>query len=124
MAPTSSRHGPGAYRPPLRFSVVLSTYNGERFLEHQLASLSGQQRLPDELVIRDDSSTDRTYGILERFAATAPFAVTLMRGDRRLGSTPSFELALGRCTGDVVALCDQDDVWLPGKLARAGPLWK
>jgi glycosyltransferase involved in cell wall biosynthesis len=103
--------------PPLKLSVALSTYNGKRFLQSQLASLSAQHRLPDEVVIRDDCSTDGTYGILERFVATAPFAVTLMRGDRRLGSTPSFELALGRCTGDVVALCDQDDVWRPNKLS-------
>src|SRR4051812_6877273 len=100
----------------MRISVVLTTYNGSRFLREQLDSLVAQTRLPDELVVRDDGSDDDTPAILEELAARAEFSVRLELGTYRLGSTPSFERALGLCSGDIVALCDQDDVWRPDKL--------
>src|SRR4051794_34105932 len=100
----------------MRISVVLTTYNGSRFLREQLESVVAQTRPPDELVARDDGSDDETPAILEEFADRAHFPVRLELGTSRLGSTPSFERALGLCTGDVVALCDQDDVWRRDKL--------
>jgi len=98
-------------------SVALCTYNGARFLESQLASYPQQTRVPDELVVCDDLSTDDTLAILERFRARAPFPVHIVRNDERLGSTKNFEKAIGLCTGDLIATSDQDDVWLPDKLA-------
>jgi glycosyltransferase involved in cell wall biosynthesis len=100
----------------MRISVALSTYNGSRFLRQQLQSLEDQTLRPDELVVRDDASDDETRRILEEFAARASFRVELELGSRRLGSTPSFERVLERCTGDIIALCDQDDVWRSDKL--------
>src|SRR3954463_9866810 len=100
----------------MRISVVLTTYNGSRFLWEQLESVLAQTRPPDELVARDDGSDDETPAILREFAARTGFPVKLELGAFRLGSTPSSERALGLCTGDIVALCDQDDVWRPDKL--------
>jgi glycosyltransferase involved in cell wall biosynthesis len=100
----------------MRISVVLTTYNGSRFLREQLESVVAQTRPPDELVARDDCSDDETPAILEEFAGQADFPVKLELGTSRLGSTPSFERAIGLCTGDIVALCDQDDVWRSDKL--------
>jgi glycosyltransferase involved in cell wall biosynthesis len=100
-----------------RISVALCTYNGARFLVPQLDSFLAQTRLPDELVACDDGSTDETLAILERFKGHAPFPVRLFRNDTRLGSTKNFEKAIGLCTGDLIATSDQDDVWLPEKLA-------
>ncbi|MBC8032314.1 MAG: glycosyltransferase family 2 protein [Pyrinomonadaceae bacterium] len=99
------------------FSIAMCTYNGARHLSEQLDSISTQSRLPDELVICDDASTDDTRAILTDFAASAPFPVHLHFNERNLGSTKNFECAIRQCTGDMIALCDQDDVWLPEKLS-------
>jgi Glycosyl transferase family 2 len=96
----------------------MCTFNGAVYLLAQLESLVGQTHLPDELVVCDDCSTDETAELLRAFAAHAPFPVRLYVNERNQGSTKNFEQAIGRCTGDVIALCDQDDVWLPEKLER------
>lgn len=101
-----------------RISVAMCTYNGEKFLHEQLASLANQTRLPDELVICDDGSTDSTAEIVEEFARTVSFPMRFIRNPENLGSTKNFEKAIGLCTGDLIALCDQDDIWMPEKLAR------
>ena len=103
---------------PLRLSIAMATYNGARFLPQQLDSFVAQDRLPDELVVCDDGSTDATLDILHAFAATAPFSVRIERNETNLGFVRNFEKALSLCSGDVIFLSDQDDVWLPAKLAR------
>jgi glycosyltransferase involved in cell wall biosynthesis len=103
--------------PPARLSIALCTYNGDRFLRHQLDSFVAQSRRPDELVVCDDGSADGTVAMLERFAREAPFRVHVIRNAARLGPTKNFEKAIGLCTGDLIATGDQDDVWLPDKLA-------
>src|SRR5690349_17434303 len=102
----------------MRISIALCTYNGGPFLAEQLASYVQQTRLPDELVVCDDCSSDNTMAILRDFAARAPFAVRLHQNAANLRSTRNFEQAIRLCTGDVIALSDQDDVWLPEKLER------
>ncbi len=101
-----------------RISIAMCTYNGSRFLPEQLASIAAQTRLPDEMVVCDDGSSDATPEIIEEFARSAPFPVRFIRNPQNLGSTKNFEKAIGLCTGDLIALCDQDDIWLPEKLAR------
>jgi glycosyltransferase involved in cell wall biosynthesis len=102
----------------LSISVALCTYNGEKYLREQLSSIAAQTRLPDEMVICDDGSADSTAEIIEEFARTAPFPVRCARNPQNLGSTKNFEKAISLCTGDLIALCDQDDIWLPEKLVR------
>lgn len=98
-------------------SVAMATFNGERFLGEQLDSLARQTLLPLELVACDDGSTDGTLDILRRFQAGAPFPVRIHRNQMRLGAGFNFLNALGRCTGDLVAFCDQDDIWKEHKLS-------
>lgn len=98
-------------------SVAMATYNGERFLREQLESLARQSVLPAELIVCDDGSTDGTLDILRQFAESAPFRVEIHRNETRLGSGFNFLGALGRCTGDLVGFCDQDDVWKDQKLS-------
>lgn len=98
-------------------SVALCTYNGERFVAQQLESLAKQIRAPDELIICDDGSTDQTLRIIHDFIRSAPFPVELHVHSENLGSTGNFEKAIKACHGDFIALCDQDDYWLPEKLA-------
>jgi len=101
-----------------KFSVAMCTYGGAWFVGAQLESIAAQTRPPDEVVVCDDRSPDETARLVERFAAAASFPVRLHVNERNLGSTKNFERAISLCDGDLIALCDQDDVWLPGKLAR------
>src|SRR5262245_1723771 len=101
----------------MTISVALCTYNGERYLPAQLESLVAQSLLPDELVVCDDASSDGTMTLLKSFADGAPFAVRVIRNEQNLRSTANFAKAISLCTGELIALCDQDDVWYPHKLA-------
>jgi len=96
----------------------MTTYNGAKYLEEQLDSFVTQRRQPDELVVCDDSSTDGTIDILERFRREAPFAVHVYRNEINLGHTRNFERALSLCGGDLIFLSDQDDVWDCGKIEK------
>ena len=104
-------------------SVALATYNGERYIDELLDSLAAQRLLPDELVVCDDRSSDGTVAKVQAFAARAPFDVRLEVNERNLGPTKNFELAISRCEGEFITMCDQDDVWYPSKLeASVGAL--
>jgi glycosyltransferase involved in cell wall biosynthesis len=98
-------------------SVVMATYNGERFIRDQLDSLAAQQYLPAELIISDDASSDGTVAIAEQFAKTAPFTVHIARHGHRVGYSANFMRGASLCTSDIIAFCDQDDIWSPQKLA-------
>ena len=106
-----------------RISVALCTFNGERFLPEQLNSLLGQTLAPVELIVCDDGSTDATESIVLDFAARAPFPVHWHRNPHNLGSTQNFARCISLCTGDLISLADQDDFWLPQKLARAAEIF-
>jgi hypothetical protein len=95
----------------------MCTFNGERFLRQQLESIASQERAPDELVVCDDGSSDASLEILQEFASRARFPVRIVRNEKNLGSTKNFEKVISLCDGDLIALCDQDDVWGPQKLA-------
>jgi glycosyltransferase involved in cell wall biosynthesis len=98
-------------------SIAMTTYNGERFLEEQLRSLTEQTKLPNELVVCDDGSTDRTPEILAQFAKGASFPVKIVINNHRLGWRENFLKAASLCSSDYIAFCDQDDIWLKEKLA-------
>lgn len=102
----------------LKISVALATFNGARYLQDQLDSLAAQMHQPTELVVTDDGSTDTTLALLQRFAEQAPFSVKIHCNQERLGYGMNFLKAASLCTGDAVAFCDQDDVWLPVKLQK------
>lgn len=99
-------------------SIAMATYNGAEFLPAQLQSFIKQTRLPDELVVSDDASTDGTLRILEEFASKAPFTVRILQNDSKLGYAGNFNAALMQATGELVFLSDQDDVWFDSKLQR------
>jgi glycosyltransferase involved in cell wall biosynthesis len=104
-------------RANVKLSIAMATYNGARFLREQLASLAAQTSPPDELVVCDDGSTDATLDVLREFATSAPFEVRVEPNARRLGVSENFLRTASLCRGDWIAYCDQDDAWLPGKLA-------
>jgi glycosyltransferase involved in cell wall biosynthesis len=100
----------------MKISIALATFNGGLHLRGQLDSLAAQSRYPDELIACDDCSSDHTVEILRDFASTAPFTVRIYRNAEQLGVIKNFEKAVSLCEGDVIALCDQDDVWNADKL--------
>lgn len=107
-----------------RISVALGAHNGERFVGEQISSILAQTRPVDEIVLSDDASSDRTVEIVESAVAdhlakhgVAPELVILCN-DPPLHVTKNFEQALVRSTGDLVALCDQDDMWHPERIER------
>lgn len=103
---------------PMRVSVAMCTYNGERFLAEQLQSLLQQERLPDEVVVCDDGSTDRTVELIARFEREAPFPVLVVVNSINLGYSRNFQKAVALTKGDLIALADQDDRWYSHKLRR------
>ena len=99
-------------------SIALATYNGDKFLEEQLNSLNSQSCQPDQLIVCDDGSIDKTVEILDEFAKHATFEVSIHRNPSRLGYRKNFVKAACLCSSDLIAFCDQDDIWEEDKLRR------
>lgn len=105
-----------------KIHILLSTYNGEKYLEEQLDSIFQQTFQNFTLYIRDDASSDSTIKLvhtyMEEHPETADKIILLSNQDNKnLGYMGSFWQLLEKCgTADYYAFCDQDDVWLPNKL--------
>jgi glycosyltransferase involved in cell wall biosynthesis len=97
-------------------SVAIATWNGERFLREQLDTIYAQTWRPLEVVVSDDASTDGTVDILERYSRSRGLRYTV--NSERVGLVKNFERAIAMTSGDFIALCDQDDLWKPPKIAR------
>jgi glycosyltransferase involved in cell wall biosynthesis len=87
-------------------------------LRAQLESFAAQTRQPDEIVVSDDGSTDRTLQIVADFAQSAPFPVSIHRNGERKNFSRNFETAIELCRGSIIFLSDQDDVWFPQKIEK------
>lgn len=96
-------------------SVCLATWNGGSYIEDQIRSVLDQLSEIDEVVIADDGSSDDT---LARIMAFADARVRVLTPAGRLGVIGTIERALTAARGEIVFLCDQDDIWLPGKVER------
>ena len=99
-------------------SIAMATYNGARWLGTQLDSFANQTRLPDELVVTDDGSTDDTAAVVAAFAEAVSFPVRFVRNPTRLGFNGNFAHAIGLARGDLIFISDQDDTWYPDKIER------
>lgn len=102
----------------MTLSVVIATYNGEKFLREQIDSVLAQTLMPDEIIVSDDGSTDETWAILEEYKAQYPKLFRLYHNEEEHGPHNNFKWALQYVTCDLVTPCDQDDIWLPEKLER------
>jgi glycosyltransferase involved in cell wall biosynthesis len=101
----------------MKISVAMATYNGDRYIQKQLDSFLNQNWRPDELLICDDGSNDATIDIVREFSRSAPFEVRIYKNDTNIGHIKNFEKAISLCSGDIIFLSDQDDVWLPEKIS-------
>lgn len=99
-------------------AVVLCTCNGARWITEFVRSVMAQNRRPDSLWVADDASSDQTIGLLQQALSAAGYAgeLHIRRNEQRLGVSENFRTAILHCTADLIALADQDDIWLPEKL--------
>ena len=102
-----------------KVNILLSTYNGERFISEQLDSLLNQTYPNITIHIRDDGSNDSTVDLINRYMS-GNNSISFSAGDN-IGVVRSFMqlLACSGNPGELYAFCDQDDVWKPDKVARA-----
>ncbi len=99
---------------PKEVCVLLSTYNGEKFLREQLDSVLSQEGVKVKLFVRDDGSKDRTVEILREYEKAGKLQLTV---GENLGFAKSFSWLINNAPEcEYYACCDQDDVWLPKKL--------
>lgn len=103
---------------PLRVSVALCTYNGERFIREQIQSILDQSRRVDEIVLGDDDSADGTVRIVEAMLEGSGIDLLIRHHRPGLGVRANFSDAIAATSGDVIVLCDQDDIWVPTKVER------
>lgn len=102
----------------MKLIVLMSTYNGEKYLRQQLDSLLNQDLKPDRIIVRDDGSSDDTVNILEEYCSANSF-IEYSCG-KNLGPGKSFFDLIRNCEeADYYALCDQDDYWFKDKLSTA-----
>lgn len=95
----------------------MATYNGEKYLREQIDSILVQTIQDFEIVICDDCSTDGTLVILQEYALNdSRFRIYL--NEQNLGFKKNFEKAVSLCNGEYIALCDQDDIWMPDHLEK------
>lgn len=99
----------------MKISVCLATYNGEKFILRQLNSVISQISIEDQVIVVDDCSTDNTVGLIKESFGER---VEIKRNSTNMGVIKSFEKAISFATGDVIFLCDQDDIWETDKVSK------
>jgi len=104
-----------SYKSKIQVSVCMATYNGGEFVEAQLLSILPQLSGDDEIVIVDDASQDDTIARLARIRGPR---IRILRHSKNQGVVATFEDALRCATGDILFLCDDDDLWAPTKVQR------
>ncbi len=99
-------------------SVAIASYNGAEYLAAQLDSILNQTVKVTEIVICDDNSTDNTWDILQSYREKYPELFKIIRNEKKLGCSGNFEKALSLCSGEIIFLADQDDVWQENKVEK------
>ena len=102
----------------MRISVALCTFNGEKFIVDQIDSILNQTLKVDEIIVCDDGSSDKTIEILKDYQSKFLGLFKIFRNEINLRSVKNFEKAISLCTGDIIFLADQDDVWIDIKVEK------
>lgn len=101
-----------------KISIALCTYNGKSYIREQLESIIKQTVTPYEIIVCDDGSLDGTIDAIEEFSKCAPVPIKLYKNKSQLGIVKNFEKAINYCSGEYIALSDQDDIWKEDKLEQ------
>ncbi|MFL2145240.1 glycosyltransferase family 2 protein [Desemzia sp. FAM 24101] len=100
----------------MRVSVVMAAYNGEKYIEEQIHSITSQLGADDELLISDDGSDDDTVTIINKIKRSDD-RIVLLKGPQK-GFVKNFEYGLLRAKGEIIFLTDQDDIWIDNKVEK------
>ncbi len=103
-------------------SIVVCTYNGEIYLAQQLDSLIAQSYKDIEIIICDDASTDGTYSVAQKYNADYSY-ISIYKNAVNVGYNKNFLQGFAYATGDVIAICDQDDIWDKDKIRMMMDAW-
>jgi glycosyltransferase involved in cell wall biosynthesis len=98
-----------------KISVCMATYNGAAFIRQQIESILPQLESGDEIIFSDDGSTDATLSVISGYNESR---FKIIKNQRTGSPTKNFEKGLRHCTGELIFLTDQDDVWMPDKVSR------
>jgi GT2 family glycosyltransferase len=109
------KHPPVNRTPALKVSVCMASYNLERYIEEQIGSVLPQLQEWDELIVVDDASSDQTR---ERILGIKDSRIKLIVQGKNRGVVETFEHAVGSATGDILFLCDGDDIWAADKVEK------
>lgn len=99
-------------------SVAVCTYNGEQYILEQLNSILSQNIPVDEIVVGDDGSTDNTVEVVRSRLSESSVQWSVIQNEKNLGYRKNFENVIAHTKGDLIFLCDQDDVWVPEKTEK------
>lgn len=102
----------------MKISVVMASYNGAAHIVEQLLSIDNQSLNPDEIIIVDDASTDNTCSLINDFFSKTDITGKLVVHEENKGFKNTFLEALTYADGDLIFLCDQDDVWHRDKIKK------
>ena len=101
----------------MKISVAICTYNGEKYINQQIDSILNQSLAVDEIIICDDCSTDNTVNILNNYQSIHSKLFKIVKNDTNLKTVKNFEKAISLCSGEIIFLSDQDDIWAENKVA-------
>lgn len=107
-----------------KISIAMTTFNGAKYIKEQIDSFIWQNTIPNEVIIVDDASNDNTVDILKHIKKTAPFEIKIIENHKNIGSktkygfAQNFAKAISHCTGNIIFLSDQDDVWFKEKISK------
>ncbi|PLR83142.1 alpha-L-Rha alpha-1,3-L-rhamnosyltransferase [Bacillus canaveralius] len=99
----------------MKLSVCIATYNGALFVIRQLDSVVKQLNVTDQLIVVDDGSTDNTVELIKQKYGDR---IEVHVNEHNLGVIKSFEKAISLAKGDILFLCDQDDIWEDDKVEK------
>lgn len=102
----------------MRKSVILCTYNGEKYIKEQIESILNQSVMVDEIIISDDFSNDNTIDIIKKIFMESDVDIKININNDNLGFKKNFYNAMKLCSGDVIFFSDQDDVWMNNKVEK------
>lgn len=108
--------------PAENVSVLMCTYNGAAYLREQLDTILDQTWPLYELLVFDDASTDDTWEVLKEYAAKYP-VMRIFRNEKNMGYAANFKQAFLAAKGDVIAIADQDDIWVKDKIEKMLENW-
>ena len=102
----------------MKVSAVITTYNGEKYIESQILSIINQTRAVDEIIIGDDASSDKTVTIIKSCLKLCNTKSVLLENKVNTGLNKNMKNVLAHTTGDIIIFADQDDLWHKDKVKR------